>query len=96
MKTHKTYSLTLLFCLIGFLIFGQDNKREMSTEDAVFTIRGSVYMQDSRVPVDEVVIEVNNGTYTITNQDGKFTIRAKVGDELVVRHKDFKTIFYIG
>ncbi|PTM00078.1 MAG: sensor histidine kinase [Bacteroidetes bacterium] len=94
MKTHKTYSLTLLFCLIGFLIFGQDNKREMSTEDAVFTIRGSVYMQDSRVPVDEVVIEVNNGTYTITNQDGKFTIRAKVGDELVVRHKDFETIFY--
>ena len=94
MKTHKTYSLILLFCLIGFLTFGQNKNREKSSEEAVFTIRGSVYMQDSRIPVEEVAIEVNNGTYTTTNRDGKFIIKAKVGDLLTVRHNAFETIFY--
>ncbi len=94
MKTHKAYSLTLLFCLVGFLTFGQNNKREKSDKDDIFTIRGSVYMQDSRVPVEEVAIELNNGTYTTTNKDGTFIIKAKIGDQLIVRHKDFQTIFY--
>ena len=95
MKTYKSYSIAFLFCLIGLLTFGQNNIQDKSSkDDAVFTIRGSVYMQDSRIPVDQVTIEVNNVTYTTTNFDGKFTIKAKVGDQLIVRHDDFETIFY--
>ncbi len=94
MKTHRTYRIVFLFCLFGFLTFGQNNKRAVIEEDVIFTIRGSVYMQDSRAPVEQVTIEVNNGAYATTNTDGKFIIKAKIGDLLIVRHKDFETIFY--
>ncbi|EDP72420.1 possible sensor protein [Flavobacteriales bacterium ALC-1] len=94
MKKYKTYSLTLLFCLVEFIAFGQNNEREKTADDVVFTIRGSVYMQDSRIPFEDVDIEVNNGTYTKTNKDGKFTIKAKIGDQLTIRHKDFETRFH--
>jgi len=93
-KTYKTYVLILTLNLIGFFCFAQDNERDRSTDNAIFTIRGSVYMQTSRVPLEQVVIEVNNGTYTKTNKDGKFTIKAKLGDQLTVSHKDFETVFY--
>jgi len=93
-KTYKTYVLILTLNLIGFFCFAQDNERDRSTDNAIFTIRGSVYMQTSRVPLEQVVIEVNNGTYTKTNKDGKFTIKAKIGDQLTVSHKDFETVFY--
>ncbi len=75
-------------------MMAQNNAKEESNEEVVFTIRGSVYIQNTRVPVEKVEIEVNNGTYTTTNKDGKFTIRAKVGDELTVSHRDFETVFY--
>jgi len=51
-------------------------------------------MQDSRTPLGKVAIEVNNGTYVTTNTDGKFIIKARIGDLLIVRHEDFETIFY--
>ena len=51
-------------------------------------------MQDSRIPIENVSIELNNGVYTTTNHDGKFTIKAKVGDKLVIRHQEFETINY--
>ncbi|WP_296317202.1 tetratricopeptide repeat-containing sensor histidine kinase [Winogradskyella sp. UBA3174] len=94
MKTHKIYSIVVLFCLIGFVGFGQNNEAKKLDKDEIFTIRGEVYIQGSRKPVEEVSIEVNNGSYTTTNKDGKFTIKAKIGDKLTVRHNDFETIFH--
>lgn len=94
MKINKTYILSLVTGFVGLMMFAQNNAIDKSKDDTLFTIRGSVYMQDSHIPVEQVTIEVNNGTYTTTNKDGKFTVKAKVGDELTVSHKDFETIFY--
>lgn len=95
MKIDKKHRIVLLFILIGCSVFGQNINRKNTAADAPFTIRGSVYMQDSRIPIEDVAIELNNDTYTTTNADGKFTISARVGDELIVKHKDFETIYYI-
>lgn len=86
--------ISFLFFLIGFLAIGQNIKRERVVDDAPLTIRGSVYMQDSRIPVENVSVEVNNGHYSTTNSDGKFTVKARIGDQLVVRHKDFETVYH--
>ncbi|WP_439151890.1 histidine kinase [Winogradskyella sp.] len=94
MKLNKSYILSFLIGFFGLFMMAQNNAKEESNEEVVFTIRGSVYIQNTRVPVEKVEIEVNNGTYTTTNKDGKFTIRAKVGDELTVSHRDFETVFY--
>lgn len=60
----------------------------------LFTIHGSVYEKDSHKPIDDVNIQITGGAYTTTNAAGDFTIRAKKGDELIIRHKDFQTVYY--
>ena len=59
-----------------------------------FSIRGSVYEKSSRNPYKNVKIYVNGGKYTTTSFDGKFTIMARIGDELVISHDDFETIYH--
>lgn len=93
-KSNKTYSLIFLFCLIGFIAVGQNSQREQSLENELLTIRGSVYDKSSREPYVNVSILVNGGRYTTTNFEGKFLVKAKIGDELVVSHDDFETIYY--
>ncbi|WP_412561734.1 histidine kinase [Winogradskyella sp. MIT101101] len=89
------YIFIVLFCFAASLSYGQNKKEAVvPVEDEIFTIRGSVYIQGSRIPIEQVDIEVNNGTYTTTNKDGKFVIKAKIGDQLTVMHKDFETIFH--
>jgi len=92
LKTFKTYFLLVLFSLIGFYSFAQDAID--TARDAVFTIRGKVYEKGTRDPYKNVQILVNGGSYTTTGFDGDFTVKAKMGDELVVSHKDFETIYY--
>ncbi len=65
-----------------------------STAQPYLIVRGSVRERDTYKPIEKVNIEVNGGDYTITNTDGSFTIRARKGDELIIRHKDFETIYY--
>ncbi|WP_411895692.1 histidine kinase [Winogradskyella sp. A2] len=94
MKTRHIY-ICFFFCLFGISAFSQINREaDAIKEEVIFDIRGSVYMQDTRVPIDRVTISVNSGAYTTTNKDGKFTIKARIGDELTIQHKDFETIFY--
>ncbi|TGV00876.1 histidine kinase [Flavivirga rizhaonensis] len=59
-----------------------------------FTVRGSVIESDTRDPIPNVNVEVNGGAYTTTDFSGEFRIQAKKGDELIVRHKDFETVYY--
>jgi len=63
--------------------------------DKRFTVRGSVIESDTNNPIPNVNIEVSGGAYTTTDAFGEFRIEAKKGDELIVRHKDFETVYYI-
>ena len=94
MNTTHIYIYLIIF-LLGFSAQSQvKTEADSNKEEMIFDIRGSVYMQDTRVPIDGVAISVNNGAYTTTNKDGKFTVKARIGDQLTVQHKDFETIFY--
>ncbi|MCK7590406.1 histidine kinase [Subsaxibacter sp. CAU 1640] len=57
-------------------------------------MKGSVRESDTYKPIPKVNIEVNGGAYTMTNMDGSFNIQVKRGDELIIRHKDFETVYY--
>lgn len=94
MKISKSYCFLLLFCLIGFLSFGQNREFDKREEEAVFTIRGLVYEKNSRVPYNNVEVLVNGGKYTRTNSDGSFNVKARIGDELIISHDDFETIYF--
>ncbi len=78
-------------------IVAQENQRDEvpnRTTQPYLIVRGSVRERDSYKPIEKVNIEVNGGAYTITDTDGRFTIRARKGDELIIRHKDFETIYH--
>ncbi|GAA4234779.1 hypothetical protein GCM10022291_15010 [Postechiella marina] len=64
-------------------------------ESVKFTVKGSVIESDTRDPIPNVNIEVNGSGYATTNSFGDFSVQARKGDELVIRHKDFKTVYYI-
>lgn len=74
--------------------FGQNNNTQQKSDEAFFTVRGSVYLKDTREPIDNVSIQVNNGRYTRTDIFGKFVVKARVGDELTIMHDDFDTVQY--
>jgi len=93
-KTYKTYSLTLLFLLLSSFVFGQLNESKRHANEAPFTIRGSVYEKASRQPYKNVEILVNGGRYTRTDFNGKFTVQVRIGDELIISHDDFDTIYH--
>ena len=93
----KHISSALLFVAILFSsspVLGQINPR-LNIGGEYFTIRGSVREKFSYKPIDRVNVEVNGGAYAVTGLDGEFKIRVRMGDELVVRHKDFQTVYHI-
>jgi len=59
-----------------------------------FILKGQVLNADDNSPIPRVNIEITGKGYSTTNGAGEFQIGAQIGDELVVRCDDFKTIYY--
>ena len=81
--------------MIGFMTYAQNGRIGKSSNKTIFSIRGSVYEKETHIPYRDVEIRVNGGKYTTTNFDGRFTIKARIGDELIISHDDFETIYHI-
>ena len=91
-KMRFFFYLTLAFLLVpSSSLLAQQND---ANNRPLLYIKGTVREKESFEPIPKVNIEINGGSYTVTDANGRFEIRARKGDELVVRHKDFETIFY--
>ncbi|TNJ41913.1 histidine kinase [Tamlana fucoidanivorans] len=85
--------VSVLFLCHALLVEGQVGNR-LSRQDERFEVHGSVIESDSRAPIPNVNIEVSEGGYTTTDSFGEFRIKVKIGDELIIRHIDFETVYY--
>ncbi|WP_341217204.1 histidine kinase, partial [uncultured Wocania sp.] len=94
MKLLVKYILFLCLVFSASFMLAQE-KNEIKSSEKRFTVRGSVIESDTYKPISDVNIEVSGGAYTTTDAFGEFRIEAKKGDELIVRHKDFETVYYI-
>jgi two-component system LytT family sensor kinase len=95
MKKIITNSLlVILLFFFGNVTAQQDDAVLKKKDSPLYTIRGSVRESDTYKPISKVNIEVNGGAYTMTSIDGSFIINARKGDELVIRHKDFETVYH--
>ncbi|MEZ4855574.1 MAG: histidine kinase [Gelidibacter sp.] len=92
MQLGIKHIIILFLCFPLQMTFSQQNVS--SKKEDTFIVRGSVRERDTYKPISKVNIEVNGGAYTMTGNDGTFRIQAKKGDELVIRHKDFETVYY--
>lgn len=88
-KTIIVFILMLLF-----LPFGGFAQQTEGARAAQFMVEGQVFDAETYKPISRVNIEVTGKGYTTTNNEGLFKIEAAVGDELVVRSDDFKTVYY--
>ncbi|OUR92575.1 sensor histidine kinase [Flavobacteriales bacterium 34_180_T64] len=92
MRIHLRYIFIFIFSFSNYVVIAQES--DATTKPTTFVVRGSVREGDTYKPISKVNIEVNGGAYTRTDLDGKFRIRVTIGDELIVRHKDFETVYY--
>lgn len=58
------------------------------------TVKGTILEAETNKPFARANVEVVGGAYTTTNGAGEFRIQARVGDELVIRHEDFQTVYH--
>lgn len=59
-----------------------------------FSLKGNVIEAETNLPISRVNVEIDGGSYTTTNNLGEFSISAKIGDELILRSDDFRTVYY--
>lgn len=85
--------ILLLAVVFTSSIFAQEVNNEAVRE--TFVVRGSVLEKGTYKPIPKVNILVNGGAYTTTNSLGEFKIRVSKGDELIIKHSDFETIYHI-
>lgn len=86
----------LKYCLLLFLFSFSEVaiSQIQSPNTKLFNIKGSVREKYTYEPIKDARIEVNGGYYATTGYDGEFRIKVRIGDQLVVRHRNFETVFY--
>ena len=89
----KPLTLIAFILLLGSsaMVLSQINRAEADD----FVLKGQVLDAENNNPIPRVNIEVTGKGYATTNRAGEFQISAQIGDELVVRSDDFKTIYHI-
>lgn len=92
MKAALKYMVILLINIHGFCGYSQNEAIDKTPE--MLTVRGSVRESDTYKPISKVNIQINGGSYTNTDSNGDFRIQVKKGDELIIKHKDFETVYY--
>jgi tetratricopeptide (TPR) repeat protein len=85
------FSVLLLFNVAQVLAQIPD---DLKINQPSFVVRGSVIESDTRDPIPHVNVEVSGGAYTTTDAFGEFRVTVKKGDELMIRHTDFETVYY--
>ncbi|WP_298508684.1 tetratricopeptide repeat protein [uncultured Kordia sp.] len=90
------FAIILVFlCLISFQeVVSQNSAKEKKEEAAFFMVRGEIRGRDNRAPVSDATIRVVGGDVAKTNAFGRFTIRTRVGDQLVIEHPSFGKEFH--
>lgn len=83
----------IFICLLYTTVLSQEENNNYQKER--FTVKGLIVERDSNKPISRANIEVNGGSYTTSNSQGEFRIEVSLGDELVIRHSGFETVYYI-
>lgn len=92
MKFLKHLLLTLILSFSFQVVSGQNISSLNHTE--TFTVRGNIRESDSRDPISDADIQVNGGSYAKSSLDGTFRIQVKKGDQIIISHDDFETVYY--
>ncbi|WP_299432336.1 histidine kinase [uncultured Aquimarina sp.] len=94
---NKFYFILLILWLLPSSFVAQDNARTLEKPRGTITrttIRGTVKEDKTLKPIKNVEIQVVGGSLYRTDNLGDFKIQARVGDEIIIRHDSFNTIYH--
>ncbi len=86
--------LIFIFFTLSFLLSVEGFSQVKRQTEKNFMLQGEVRDGETNMPIARVNVEILGGQYTTTNFSGRFTISAKIGDELVIKSDDFVTVYY--
>ncbi len=89
------YKYIFFFSIWLFLLPLSAQNKYTASEEQYFVVRGSVKEKFSNEPLSEVTVTVNGGLYEKTGYDGTFKIKVKMGDNLIISHPDFQTVYHV-
>ena len=87
--------ISFVFLIFNFALLSAQINSESKNNEPTFLVRGSVIESDTRNPISNVNIEVTGSVYTTTDNFGEFRVNVRKGDELIIRHTDFETVYFI-
>ena len=85
------FLFTALAIFTSIACYSQVNRQ---SESKPFMLKGEVVDAETNMPIPKVNVEILGGQYTTTNLSGRFSISAKIGDELIIKSDDFITVYY--
>lgn len=90
--TKKVYILFLFLCWSLPTVFSQENI--IHQKGITFSVRITIVDKYNTKIVKNVEVETNGVFYSLPDINGRFIVKAKVGDEIRVSHPDFETVYY--
>ena len=84
--------LTVICLTVFATIQAQESRVKKATPS--FILKGEIRDSETDKPISKVNIEINGSGYTTSNSAGEFSISARIGDEIIVRSDNFKTVYY--
>ncbi|WBX75965.1 histidine kinase [Tenacibaculum ovolyticum] len=88
---NKFLKIVLAVFLLAFSSVFSQNFKEMGKE---FSVKVEVIDDNTSQPIKDALVEVNGRVFKFSNIDRKYIVKAKTGNQLVVSHDGFETIFY--
>lgn len=89
MKVKRFHSLlicTIVLCISSFTVAQSTNNAQQ------IVLKGAVVAEEGYTPISGVEVTTNGGAYARTNGLGEFSIKTRVGDELIFESPDFDTV----
>ncbi|MFY0603843.1 MAG: histidine kinase [Flavobacteriaceae bacterium] len=89
----KKIYISILFVVIGLqLAFSQKNNTVELPK--LFSIKVKVVDDKMNLPITNATVRINGMVFPYSNTQSRYIIKARAGDELVVTHPDFTTVYY--
>lgn len=82
------------YILILVLLTSWSTLAQVGNTRGEMVIKGSVKGKENNVPISGVQVSTNKGAFTTTNALGEFSIKASVGDMLIVESPELQTVRY--
>ncbi|WP_318309564.1 tetratricopeptide repeat-containing sensor histidine kinase [Flagellimonas crocea] len=82
------------YIVILFLLTTLGTWSQVGGEQGQMQIRGSVKGRENFVPISGVQVSTDKGQFTRTDALGEFTIRASIGDMLIIEGPELETVRY--